>query len=323
MRLFWILLLFFYIFSNVHALMCINFDKEEYVSMIDFDRYEFEQLVGQFDMVGNQSECRIKIIAGHADQTIILQFSKILQSERMSPGIVYFNTEIIYKNKDSIEYVHELSTVCSGVDGCDKRFIFEHVDWLLQTQYEEFFKITVRLLQGGDDDLQKCIQCASGFCAAYWSSSNESYTARACNREPKAMMHLMNDFNMRNYEKTRSVYFFCGYNYCHVDSSTRKLRIAIKDHYDLSPLWKVLSAQTESTTTSAVNFTLPKYSTKLTTTIITTSAKPTASDYVIRTETVSSSSSNESNNGITWQSENTIIMTSFNAMIILYSKFVL
>lgn len=123
--------------------------------MINFDRNHLTQVLQQFSMYENQRECRVLMVVDHADQTILLQFNKMLQSGRMSVGIVDVRTEIIVPSDDDIHYVHVLITACSNVDGCEKKFILDHIDWLLQTQFDEFYKTSLAFLQGEEDQIRK------------------------------------------------------------------------------------------------------------------------------------------------------------------------
>ena len=151
----WILILLLPLSTNIHALSCVDFDKDEYISMIDFDRNHLTQVLEQFSTYGNLRECRVRVIVDHADQTIQLQFNKMLQNESISVGIVYVHTEVIVPTNDDIHYIHALTTTCSNFDGCEKKFILDHIDWLLQTQFDTFFKLSLAFLQGEEDDLGK------------------------------------------------------------------------------------------------------------------------------------------------------------------------
>lgn len=155
MVLLWILLIFVRIIDIVHTLSCVSFDKNEYISLTDFNWNAFEQLLNRLPMDEQSLSCRISIILDHIDETLVIKFGKALPAMNISVGIVYFDTEILLHEPNQITYMHELKSGCSSFDGCEKRFLLDHIDWLLQAKFKELFEMGVQSLRGDHSTVGK------------------------------------------------------------------------------------------------------------------------------------------------------------------------
>ncbi|CAF1503454.1 unnamed protein product [Adineta ricciae] len=261
----WVLLLFSGIYPNIQSLSCINLGYIAEVPINTFDRNAFKVLLDGYEMDGDHFECLVKMEVYHHLELLKLQFSKLLQQEPIAPSTVRLLTITRYIDKDDTMTGHVLTSACSNSDSCDKQFILDHVDWLVQIKFDKFFSISFQLLIPDDDELHEChlVQCGNGFCSAQWTHL-ETDIKQSCSNMPRAQFQARNDFNFKTREETALYGLFCGYPECNSLDIVTKFQVNVKENYNILPLRNALGFRNESdesmtTASSALNITFSQY----------------------------------------------------------------
>ncbi|CAF1195779.1 unnamed protein product [Adineta ricciae] len=315
----WVLLLFSGIYPNIQSLSCINLGYVANISINTFDRNVLEALLDGYEMDGNHSKCLVQMVVMHRGEQLDLKFSKMLQNEPISLNTVKFLTLVRYIDKDDTVAAHALTSACSNSDGCDKRFILDHVDWLIRIKFDEFFRITFQLLIPEDDALNRChlVQCGHSFCGAMWTHV-ETDIKQSCSNLPRAQFQARNDFNVNTREETASYGFFCNYAQCNNLDIIKKLQDNVKENYDLLSLRNALGFRSESnepitTASSTLNITFSQYLIETMSNV----SSPMITNVSAKHMSASTLATTEANGCITWQFRRKNIIVSLAALIIL------
>ncbi|CAF1365746.1 unnamed protein product [Adineta ricciae] len=128
-------------FQTTYSLSCIPDQELEY-SFADYDRTRFEKKLNALNLtkVSINRMCAVLITMNYEEQIFTLDcFSTTIQNTS-SDDECSFHTAFAYEKDKKVILTNELELACRDYDGCQKRFIFDYVPWLISETYTDLYQ---------------------------------------------------------------------------------------------------------------------------------------------------------------------------------------
>ncbi|CAF1293791.1 unnamed protein product [Adineta ricciae] len=299
--------------SIVDGLLCLSpLNQTIMMSMKNLSRENLNVALNKISQSEFKSPCRASLIAVPGADKIQFLFTDMLQQERMSIDSIKFVTTVHYYGIDRGIVLNLVQTACSYRDICDKEFILNHFEWLIQFPSDDIFTTNAPLLYKDSNPVGLCSgvnntirQCPNAMCAIEWRTDGTSFN-EGCIETPNALLQILTSINITTTQETTAVIIACNYDECNSRKTISKIQANIKQYYDISPLHRALfisNKSLEATTTTTV---LTTFTNSITSTQMTPIILPSS---VISSTTTDASTSTSNNLSTTRSSTTTTTST--------------
>jgi hypothetical protein len=132
--------LFIFLFVKNDCLKCIHSFNTLTIEK-DNLLYDIEQDVKDLT-TSEDTMCAVEITMIYAARRLEIRFDRNFQPVDLTLNVhLRVNTSIIPSTGKSTMIVNILQFSCNNKDECDRRFFFDHIDWLLNAKYDELTDI--------------------------------------------------------------------------------------------------------------------------------------------------------------------------------------
>lgn len=152
----WVVIAVFIIFPTIHGLVCINYNDALEMQLAKFDRENLRKQLDRLSVNQDKDLCRVLIVIGYAAQVMNVKFTKLLENSLLPIGEIQFTNFFKPDTNGKIRLINAFEYACSNYDGCDKKFVLDHIEWLLKTEYTDFLQNIIRLTVGQNKPSGKC-----------------------------------------------------------------------------------------------------------------------------------------------------------------------
>jgi hypothetical protein len=105
---------------------------------------QFTKAIANLKMIGGKSECRVLIIVEYMFNKITIQFGYRHSSEKVNHISCITTIAFDEENGEDGYFKPQVSSnlhyVCANQNGCDYRFILDHIDWLAEANFTSMVK---------------------------------------------------------------------------------------------------------------------------------------------------------------------------------------
>jgi len=128
------------ILKDVNGIDCIYWGEPYEYPLNNFTYENFQMEINKFPSYDYQDDmCRVEIYIESKSGQIIISFADSFQWYPLDDGEARLDFLITFdKNTLESEYFNALEYACYDVPQCDKLFVFNHIQWLLQVNYSIF-----------------------------------------------------------------------------------------------------------------------------------------------------------------------------------------
>ncbi len=103
--------------------------------------YDIEQNVKSLKTSEN-TMCAVEITMFYAERSLEIRFDRSFQPVDLTLNVhLRVNTSITPSTGKNAVIVNILQFACNNRDECDRRFFFDHIDWLLNAKYDQLTDI--------------------------------------------------------------------------------------------------------------------------------------------------------------------------------------
>jgi len=162
MKLHFLLAIFLFITtSSSNALSCIDVDESIQISISkDFTLGAVQEAIDNLLLVNGYDECLVEIKFNYSNQSIQISFSIAFQSSNLKTNqevrvdflMSLAEDKTIFKPAKIVQFVE---FACDYEDGCDRRFVLDHLEWLFNANYDELESAIRPFLIGDNDNTGK------------------------------------------------------------------------------------------------------------------------------------------------------------------------
>ncbi|CAF1278055.1 unnamed protein product [Adineta steineri] len=123
------------------------------VKVAEFNAADFQETIGNLHVieVDDSSLCRMRIAINYisAFQLIQIEFSQQFGGSDLDDTMISFTTAAMYSQDSTgnFQIVSLFEYACSGNE-CDKKFLTDHIHWLVKVDYTEFEQKIRPLIMG-------------------------------------------------------------------------------------------------------------------------------------------------------------------------------
>jgi hypothetical protein len=111
--------------------------------------YDIESSVNKLTK-SEDTMCVVEITMFYAARRLEIRFDRSFQPVDLIPNVhLRVNTSITPSTGKSTVVVNILQFLCNNKDECDRHFFFDHIDWLLNANYDELTNIIRPLIVPG------------------------------------------------------------------------------------------------------------------------------------------------------------------------------
>ncbi|UJR07382.1 hypothetical protein I4U23_011668 [Adineta vaga] len=244
------------------------------MTLINFTVQSFEEKLNKQNTGQNKDVklCRVELYLNYINSYLRVTFSPGLMKSELPNGVTQFDTIISKVNPPTNTLSNFLEYACS-TDNCDKKFALAHIQWLLNAQYTTLH-ITVRSILLGNavnssevncfiNDSSKVL-CADEVCAVSHDNDETEYKQSCGNKDVEDTILQMTTYvDIAGNKLREETTLICQYNECNSRSIFSKILTAIKEKYDLKPMFRAFNMSIESneTATKTHSFTSSKLTT--------------------------------------------------------------
>ncbi len=137
------LILFLTLWKKLVCLQCIYTEEPMEFLFVNYTSEYLENLINtypNYDYTNdNINMCRVEIFIDYQEHSVAISFADSFQWSQIDDGEARLDFLIVL-NKTAIksDYLNVLEYACNDNDQCDKTFVLNHIDWLLNVNYSTF-----------------------------------------------------------------------------------------------------------------------------------------------------------------------------------------
>ncbi len=146
--------------SSTNALFCIDTDEPIKISN-DFTFAAVQKAINNLAVTNKSIKCLVEIGFDYYHQDIEIGFGEAASKSsylntnrkvRVSFSMVLADGKTIF-NPAEIENI--VGFACDYADECDRRFVFDHLEWLFNAKYDKLVSVIRSLLTADNDNTGK------------------------------------------------------------------------------------------------------------------------------------------------------------------------
>ncbi|UJR24286.1 hypothetical protein I4U23_027253 [Adineta vaga] len=261
MERFIILLIIF--FQRTESLKCISPQDQEF-NLEQYDPTSLEKTLNAFTLIKIDTDkiCAALMNVNYEQQSFKIELFPAKKANTPTDNDYLFQSSFTYEKDKKISLVHELELTCSNYDGCEKRLILDHMEWLFNATYNDFHRAIGPIIIGNNQsgscfiDSKSTVNCPSKKCIASQHNQTVQFT-QSCNdvKNYPPVVLIYHKVNSITFDEARSIAFRCEYHECNKEDILLQIVSLVNTNYDISCLRNRLkgnrTCQTMKTITSS------------------------------------------------------------------------
>ena len=138
-------------FTAIHGLSCITLLQKFTINKADATATYIQRKLNSLNAskLANDSRCLLYMCAASDTSPITVEFNGVLSYLSLSHGQIRFETILDINQKGRVSTQNCISYVCSEPHGCEKQFIYDHIEWFSKEYFKEL-QLAVRPLFTND-----------------------------------------------------------------------------------------------------------------------------------------------------------------------------
>ena len=138
-------------FTAIHGLSCITLPVKYTIKKADATATSIRKKLSSLNIskVANDSLCLLHMCALSDTSPITVQFNGLLLNLGLSHGQIRFETVLDTNQKGVVSTQNCMSYACSKQDGCEKKFIYDHIRWFSKEYFKELEEAVRPLFKNG------------------------------------------------------------------------------------------------------------------------------------------------------------------------------
>lgn len=195
--------LILFLTTNISAFLCLPWDFNIKISFDDFNITELQQQIFQLKSILQLSDCQLRIVVHYRERYFTAEVWKNSTLKWPIDDVSVTLTTVIQSDTsarsiDSIVIEDVLEISCATENWCDRRFLFDHIDWLLNLNHEDLASAMSSLLThehnetGYSIDDNNLRECLPDTCVVFYTfSNNETKTGCVTNMALETSLYII------------------------------------------------------------------------------------------------------------------------------------
>ncbi|CAF1182887.1 unnamed protein product [Rotaria sordida] len=260
MKLLALLSFFVVITTRCNALLCFDAKTAIVIPLDNFSLNDFMKIIKNFSSTNGHEKCLVEIQINYGQEILNVLFGSIANSNSLTTNSqIYIDTYIILNqpeiHMESNNIMNNIRFICNTND-CNRQFVFDHLEWLLEVEYNDLVSNISPLLINKNEKTDKCIfgeqnqiqLCPTGICYLEYSMSTDQIRYE-CENDPdiQPALHIRTYFTIQedhNREQMAKINFTINY-WCQLDGCNNKtiatqIITIIEENYNLFEIKDIL-----------------------------------------------------------------------------------